>query len=76
MHAAGLVPIMAVFAILGSVVPSAAVEDTWQYTTSDPGEGWRRPDAPPCGSWKTVKAGFGTEGTPGGRVQTVWNTAR
>ena len=52
-----------------------AVEDTWQYTTTNPGEGWQLPDAPPCASWKTGKAGFGTQGTPGGRIQTVWNTA-
>jgi len=59
---------------LSVVGPSAAVEDTWQYTTSDPGEGWERPAAELCERWKTGKAGFGTPGTPGGRIQTVWNS--
>lgn len=66
--------VIATFACLCAAGPTAAVEDTWQYTTTDPGEGWQRPDAPQCEQWKSGKAGFGTHGTPGGRVQTVWNT--
>jgi len=39
--------VIATFACLCAVGRSAAVEDTWQYATTDPGEGWQRPDAPP-----------------------------
>lgn len=67
-------PLIATLASLGLAVRAAAVEDTWQYTTTDPGEGWQRPEAPACALWKTGKAGFGTQGTPGGRIQTLWNT--
>jgi len=44
--------IIAILACLCAAGRSAAVEDTWQYTTTDPGEGWQRPDAPQCESWK------------------------
>ena len=64
-----------VFLCLGVVGPSAAVEDTWRYTTKDPGEGWQQPDAEECVPWVTGKGGFGTPGTPGGLVQTIWRTA-
>ncbi len=47
---------------------------TWRYTTERPGEGWFRPEYDASG-WKEGKGGFGTEGTPGAVVGTVWNTS-
>ncbi|MDQ3440384.1 MAG: glycoside hydrolase family 2 [Planctomycetota bacterium] len=46
----------------------------WKYTTADPGEGWMKPGFDDA-KWKTGKSGFGTEGTPGGVVNTKWDTA-
>ncbi|MEE8450736.1 MAG: hypothetical protein V3R99_02445 [Thermoguttaceae bacterium] len=53
---------------------ASAVEETWRYTIKDPGEGWQQPDAEECGPWETGKGGFGRQGTPGGIVQTHWQT--
>jgi hypothetical protein len=50
------------------------VEHEWQYTYTAPCEGWQQPDAPACNDWKTGRGGFGTPGTPGGRIGTLWNT--
>lgn len=46
---------------------------TWRYTTSDPGQGWANAGFDDSG-WKQGEAGFGTEGTPGGKVRTNWDT--
>jgi hypothetical protein len=45
----------------------------WSYTTNKPGEGWEgaRFNAT---SWQKGKGGFGTQGTPGARIGTVWNS--
>jgi len=59
---------------IAAVGPSSAVEETWRYTTEDPGKGWEKPDAEQCQQWKTGKAGFGTPGTPGGISRTLWRT--
>ena len=44
--------LIATLACLCSAGRSAAVEDTWQYTTTDPGEGWQQqgvnPDHEAC----------------------------
>jgi hypothetical protein len=45
---------------------------TWQYTTSAPSENWHQSgfdDSP----WQSGPGGFGTDGTPGAVVRTVWN---
>ncbi len=58
-----------------SVLPTAQESRvTWRYTTSKPAAGWFAPgfDASP---WKEGRAGFGTRGTPGARVGTVWDTS-
>jgi hypothetical protein len=56
------------------VLPSSQKEArTWKYTTDAPeGEWFGAPfnDA----SWKSGSAGFGTRGTPGGNIKTIWNT--
>lgn len=59
--------------IVTPLVPSSREEaQTWRYTTTPPDEGWHLP-AFDDGAWESGPAGFGTEGTPGARVRTVWN---
>lgn len=59
---------------VSTVVPAAdAAPAQWRYSLDDPGPGWTDPafnDA----SWDTGLSGFGTVGTPGALVNTVWNT--
>jgi hypothetical protein len=45
----------------------------WHYTTNRPAEGWSAPGYDD-GGWSTGRSGFGTKGTPGAEVGTVWNT--
>lgn len=45
----------------------------WRYTLQQPAEGWTKADFDSSG-WKEGPAGFGTEGTPGAVVHTMWNT--
>jgi hypothetical protein len=45
----------------------------WLYTTTKPADGWELPGFEPK-DWKEGPAGFGTEGTPGTVVRTVWNS--
>ncbi len=55
-------------------VPHSQVEpQTWRYTLSTPGERWKEPDFDDS-AWQQGLGGFGTEGTPGAVVRTVWNT--
>jgi hypothetical protein len=55
------------------VATSREKEQLWRYTFARPAEGWFRPDFDDS-SWKTGPGGFGTAGTPGAVVRTVWNT--
>jgi hypothetical protein len=67
--------------VVRSVIPTS--EDspqTWAYTTDKaaaPSQGgapaWAQPDFP-TRSWLSGPGGFGTEGTPGAVVRTLWNT--
>jgi len=60
--------------VLVTVAPTAQDEPgIWRYTTRRPGEGWFQPDFD-ASSWKEGKSGFGTDGTPGAIVNTVWDT--
>lgn len=61
--------------VLMNVLPTA-LEDRprWRYTTAKPPADWFKPDFDDR-SWKEGPAGFGTRGTPGARVRTVWNTS-
>jgi hypothetical protein len=45
----------------------------WRYTFARPAEGWFKSDFNDS-SWKSGPGGFGTVGTPGAVVRTVWNT--
>lgn len=45
----------------------------WRYTLARPAEEWFKPDFNDS-SWKSGPGGFGTVGTPGAVVRTVWNT--
>ena len=57
-----------------SVVPTAQHEPVaWRYTVERPGADWYKPGFDD-GGWKEGMAGFGTQGTPGAVVRTVWNT--
>ncbi len=57
------------------IVPDARYgRATWKYTTADPGPKWQLPDFDDS-SWTQGAGGFGTEGTPGAFVGTIWNTA-
>jgi hypothetical protein len=46
---------------------------TWKYTTDAPQDEWFKTDFND-GSWKAGLAGFGTHGTPGSNIKTIWNT--
>ena len=56
------------------VVPAADTQSaTWRYTTTKPATNWAKvafDDA----TWSQGQSGFGTQGTPGARIGTVWNT--
>jgi hypothetical protein len=57
-----------------TVVPSARDQAIiWRYTTQRPGDDWFQP-AFNDSAWSEGPAGFGTRGTPGAIVRTVWNT--
>ncbi|MDB6109979.1 MAG: beta-galactosidase/beta-glucuronidase, partial [Pedosphaera sp.] len=45
----------------------------WRYTTSKPAADWSQPGFGDT-SWLEGKSGFGTSGTPGAVIGTVWNT--
>ena len=52
---------------------SASDRVTWKYTFTEPAKGWESPGFNYAG-WKEGKAGFGTNGTPGAVVETIWST--
>jgi hypothetical protein len=56
------------------VVPTARHEPaTWLYTTTKPADNWMKPDFDAT-NWKSGLSGFGTAGTPGLVMGTLWNT--
>ncbi len=54
------------------VETSEKAPQTWRYTTTVPADGWQQPDFVDS-AWQSGPGGFGTEGTPGAVVRTVWN---
>lgn len=67
------------FPKVSTLVPTAEREAVqWLYSFQNPGEGWMKPAAGadlPAGPWKRAPGGFGTNGTPGAVVRTVWDGA-
>jgi hypothetical protein len=45
----------------------------WRYTTAKPGNDWNKPEYN-ASAWREGPASFGTPGTPGAVVRTVWDT--
>ncbi|HXP59229.1 MAG TPA: DUF4965 domain-containing protein, partial [Dongiaceae bacterium] len=60
--------------VIEVVATSKLTPATWSYTTRKPADGWTRPDFD-SSQWKQGPAGFGTQGTPGAVVRTLWNSA-
>ncbi|MFV0592055.1 MAG: sugar-binding domain-containing protein [Draconibacterium sp.] len=59
---------------LSTLLASAKVaEPNWKYRFDSPAYNWYEEDFDDS-SWRTGTAGFGTDGTPGAIVRTVWNT--
>ena len=57
-----------------TVVPTSAQEPVaWRYQTQAPSDDWMQPGFD-ASSWTEGPGGFGTSGTPGAVVRTVWNT--
>jgi len=58
---------------LAPIVPTARDRETsWRYTTEWPREGWMAREFDDR-DWKQGPGGFGTPGTPGAEVRTIWN---
>ncbi len=59
---------------LTHLLPTAKQEETdWKYTNDTPNYDWYEEDFDDSG-WRTGTAGFGTSGTPGAIVGTIWDT--
>ena len=58
---------------LTEVLPSSVNKGrSWKYTLAAPDSGWSAASFNDA-AWKTGEAGFGTRGTPGAIVRTVWD---
>ncbi len=56
------------------IVPNALYAHvTWKYTTNQPNAHWMEPGYEDS-TWQTGVGGFGTQGTPGAVVNTVWDS--
>ncbi|MGQ8335583.1 sugar-binding domain-containing protein [Sunxiuqinia sp. A32] len=57
------------------LVPSSEnQEHIWKYTTNTPSTDWYQSNFDDS-NWNAGNAGFGTVGTPGGIIRTIWNTS-
>jgi hypothetical protein len=55
------------------LLPTAETQPvSWRYTTERPPEGWEQPGFDDS-AWSEGKAGFGTAGTPGTIIGTIWD---
>lgn len=72
-HAKGWAP-MPKAPVAKVVVPASdQTPAEWSYTTARPGEGWEE-TAFDDSAWKKGTGGFGTRGTPGATIGTVWDS--
>ena len=56
------------------IVPAAdTLPAAWSYVTSKPATGWETPRFNDS-AWKSGTAGFGTDGTPGAVISTIWDS--
>src|SRR6056297_820067 len=55
----------------GSALAEVPVVDQWRYRLQPPAARWPQPDFD-AGSWQAGPGGFGTRGTPGARIGTIW----
>ena len=56
-----------------TVIPTARHQQSdWRYTTESPAAGWAAREFDDR-AWKVGPGGFGTRGTPGASIGTVWN---
>ena len=46
----------------------------WRYATTRPGDDWQSEDFDDS-SWQVGRSGFGTPGTPGARIGTIWDSS-
>jgi len=53
--------------------PLLPIESEWRYTVDKPEKKWTKPGFDDS-HWPKGRAGFGTRGTPGGRIHTEWRT--
>ena len=57
-----------------TIVPTSREQaQTWRFTTTQPGEGWEKPDFDDS-AWQQGPGGFGKVDTPGAVVRTEWDT--
>jgi hypothetical protein len=58
------------------IVPAADKQAAkWRYTTARPATDWMKPSFD-AAKWQEGWGGFGTDGTPGAFIGTVWNTSQ
>ncbi|MGC8742254.1 MAG: sugar-binding domain-containing protein [Verrucomicrobiia bacterium] len=55
-------------------VTSEKEPQEWKYTFEKPSDDWFKPDYDDS-KWQIGQGGFGTKGTPGAVVRTIWNTS-
>jgi hypothetical protein len=67
-------PLDAVKNRLTTLIPTGPDGHTWRFTTTKPTENWIETAFEDAG-WQHEKSGFGTKGTPGERIGTIWNTS-
>ncbi|MHB9142039.1 MAG: T9SS type A sorting domain-containing protein, partial [Paludibacter sp.] len=59
---------------LTDVLPTSLTNArSWKYTTTQPASDWYTTTFNDM-NWRTAAGGFGTLGTPGGNIRTIWNT--
>jgi beta-galactosidase/beta-glucuronidase len=59
---------------LSQLLPNAKDQPkTWKYTSNTPSQDWYLENFDDSG-WKTGSSGFGTMGTPGAVISTIWNS--